>query len=220
MGKVKEEYKMLMASYAQRFVEHKLTPGNDSGDWSMKDPDTSCIYVCPRPSKQVDIVPNWTCLKPENICVVNGDGVLVEDNGMLPTVELPMHLAIYRARPDAMAIVHSHPLYSSAFAITGKDIPLVLAEQAIFLGGETRCADYSPAGSDALGVKIVEALGDTRKSALMCNHGAVVLGKDLREAFILADYVEHSALVSIMGYTIGKPLALDPDNVLDPSICE
>lgn len=220
MRAIKEEYKMLMAFYAQRFVAHKLTPGNDSGDWSMKDPDTGYIYVCPRPSKQVDILPNWTCLKSENICVVDGDGVLAEDNGMLPTVELPMHLAIYRARPDALAIVHSHPLYSSAFAVTGKDIPLLLAEQAIFLGGETRCAQYRPAGSADLGEKIVEALGDTRKSALMANHGAVVLGKDLRDAFILADYVEHSAMVAMMASAIGTPLPLDPNNVLDPSLCE
>jgi len=216
--KIRQEYKMLMAQYAQRFVSHKLTPGNDSGDWSMKDPDTGYIYVCPRPSEYVDIAPDWTCIKPENICVVDGEGNLIEDNGMLPTVELPMHLSIYKARPDALAIVHSHPLYSSAFAVTGEDIPLMLAEQALFLNGETRCAQYAPAGSTLLGELIVEALGAERKSALMCNHGAVVLGKDLQDAFTLADYMEHAALVAIMAKSVGRLKLLDPNNILDPSL--
>lgn len=143
---VRWEFKQLTASYAKRFVEKHLTPGMDSGDWSMCDTETGLIYVCPRPNKSFDIRPDWTVIKAEHICVCDIDGNLVEDNGFLPTVELPMHLAIYRARPEIHAIVHGHPLYSSAFAVTGEDIPFLLAESGIFLGGSVPCAKYGLVG--------------------------------------------------------------------------
>lgn len=218
MARIKSEYKQLVASYAEKFISHKFSPGMDSGDWSMKDPDTGFIYICPRPGKYVDIIPNWAVLKDENVCVVDGDGNLMEDNGLLPTVEMPMHLAIYKARKDALAIVHSHPLYSSVYAVTGQNVPVLLAEQALFLGGEVICAEYGLVGSQALAENIVKALGDQRKAALLRNHGSVIIGKDLREAFVLADFLEHGAMVAIMSKLVGDPIHVSMDNILDPSL--
>jgi L-fuculose-phosphate aldolase len=70
-----------------------------------------------------------------------------------------MHLLIYKTRRNVNAIVHSHAVWSSAFAVTGRSIPLVLAEQSLRLGGEVRCADYGRVGSDELADNIVKALG-------------------------------------------------------------
>lgn len=218
MDKVRREYKQLVASYAEIFISHKFSPGMDSGDWSMKDPDTGYVYICPRPNKFVDFIPNWSVLKDENVCVVDSDGNLVEDNGLLPTVELPMHLAIYNEREDVFGIVHSHPIYSSAFAATGENIPVLLAEQASFLGGEVVCAEYGLVGSKELGENIVKAMGKDKKAALMRNHGSVIVGKDLREAFVLADMLEHGAFVAILAKLVGKPIEVSMDNILDPSL--
>lgn len=215
---VRYEFKLLTASYAKEFVEKKFTPGMDSGDWSMRDSETGLIYICPRPNASFDIRPDWRVIKAEHICVCDGEGNLVEDNGFLPTVELPMHLAIYKARPEVNAIVHSHPLYSSVFAVTGEDIPFLLAEQGLFLGGSTRCAEYGLVGSTDLGEKIVAALEGGRKAALLRNHGAVVLGKDLEEAFIVSDFLEHGAYVAYMAKQVGKPIELSMDNILDPGL--
>ena len=215
---VRWEFKQLTASYAKLFVEKHFTPGMDSGDWSMRDTQTGLIYVCPRPNKSFDIRPNWTAIKAEHICVCDIDGNLVEDNGFLPTVELPMHLAIYRARPEINALVHSHPLYSSAFAVTGEDIPFLLAESGIFLGGSVPCAKYGLIGSERLGENIVKALGTEKRAALLHSHGAVVLGRDLEEAFILSDFVEHAAYVAYMAKIVGKPIELSMDNLFEPGL--
>ena len=216
--KVRWEYKHLTASYAPRFVSHELTPGMDSGDWSMRDQETGLIYVCPRPNGVFDICPDWTVIKAEHICVCDSEGRLVEDNGFLPTVELPMHLAIYNARPEVQAIVHSHPLYSSAFAVTGEDIPFLLAESGIFLGGSVPCAEYGLIGSEDLGKKIVMALGKDKQAALLRSHGAVVLGKNIEEAFVLSDFVEHAARVAYMARAVGTPIPLRMDNLIDPDV--
>ena len=57
-GNVRYEFKLLTASYAKPFVEKKLTPGMDSGDWSMRDRETGLIYVCPRPSATKSQIPS------------------------------------------------------------------------------------------------------------------------------------------------------------------
>lgn len=217
MTKIKGEYKEIIADAAKRFYDTQLTPGMDSGDISVRDTDTGYIYIYPRPGDNFEIT-DWRVLKPENICVLDKDGNLVEDKGLLPTVEAPMHVAIYKDRPEINAIIHSHPIYSSAFAITGKNIPLALAEQALFLGGEIVCAEYGLVGSVELADNIVKALRGNKMAALLRNHGTVVLGRNLTEAFVLSDFVEHGARVAIMGMSIGNIIEVKPDNILDPSL--
>ncbi len=218
MKKVRWEFKQLTASYAAKFVEKKFTPGMDSGDWSMRDTETGLIYICPRPNSAFDICPDWSVIKAEHICVYNIDGTSAEDNGFLPTVELPMHLAIYKARPECNAVVHSHPIYSSAFAATGENVPVLLAEQALFLGGDVICAEYGLVGSTALADNIVQALGKTHNAALLRNHGAVILGKNLEQAFVLSDFLEHAAHVAQLAKCVGTPITISMDYILDPSL--
>jgi L-fuculose-phosphate aldolase len=217
VNKIKHEYKVMISEGAHLFFEKKLTPGMDSGDLSFFDREAGLIYICPRPNETLDIT-DWSVLRPEDVCVLNINNECIEENGLLPTVESPMHMAIYKARPEVNAIVHSHPIWSSSFAITGKNIPLALAEQALFLGGEVVCAEYGLVGSKALGENIVKALGTDRNAALMRNHGAVAIGKTLKTAFVMADFVEHGAQVAIMAAGIGKIIEIEPDNILDPSL--
>ena len=214
---IKKMYKEICAAAAKDFCDKHLTPTSDAGDISIKDPDTGLIYIWPRPSKLVRL-PSWRVLKPENICVVDAEGKLAEDNGLLPTVEMPMHLAIYKARPEINAIIHGHPLYSAAFAITGENIPAALAEQAINLGGEIICAEYGPVASKQLADNIVDALGKSKMAALLRNHGSVVIGTDLENAFMLSDYLEHGAQVAILGKIVGRIQPIDMDNIKDPSL--
>jgi L-fuculose-phosphate aldolase len=216
MGKVKIEYKQLLAATAKRFYEKHFSPGFDSGDMSIRDMETGFIYAYPRPKENFEFF-NWSELKPENIAVVDVEGKLIEDY-FEPTVEIPMHLAIYHARPETRVILHSHPLWSSVFACCGKDIPLSLAEQGLFLGGDTICAKYGLVGSKELGNYIVEALGENRKTALLRNHGSVVIGNSVEEVFALSDFLEHGAQVAIFGQLLGGVIPIAMDNILDPSL--
>jgi len=217
MSNIKSEYKEMAAAAGRLFWEKKCTPGMDSGDVSMLDPETGYIYILPRPGKNFEI-PNWGIIKAENICVVDLDGNLVEDVGLLPTIEMNMHLYIYKARPKIKTIIHSHPIWSSAFAVTGKNIPLALAEQSLFLGGDIVCAEYGPAGSIKLAENIVKALGKNKMAALLRNHGAVILGSNFTEAFTLSDFLEHCAQTIIMGSILSKVIEVDPEDILDDSL--
>ena len=216
--KVKQALKEEVAAATRRFWEKGLTPGRDAGDTSLRDVETGLIYICPRPKPNVLRIPNWGMIKAEHMVVIDPEGTVVDNAGLLPTVEAPMHLAIYKARPDVNAIVHSHAIWSSAFAVTGKNIPLILAEQSLRLGGEVVCAAYGKVGSEALAKSIVAALGKHKMAALMQNHGAVALGVNFEEAFIASDFLEKGAQVAILGGTLGPLVVRQPDEILDDSL--
>jgi L-fuculose-phosphate aldolase len=216
MNKVKTEYKQMLAATAKRFYEKRLSPAFDAGDISMRDMESGLVYAYPNPKGNFMFY-NWTELKPENIAVLDMKGNLVE-NEYIPTCEIPMHLAIYEARPEVQVILHSHPIWSSIFAACGKNIPLSLAEQAVHLGGEIICAEYGLVGSTDLANKVVKALGKVNKAALLKNHGTVVIAQSIEEAFALSDILEHGAQIAVFGQILGGVLSVDVDNILDPSL--
>jgi L-ribulose-5-phosphate 4-epimerase len=215
---IKQNLKEEVAAATRLFWEKGLTPGRDAGDISVRDVETGLIYICPRPKPNGLRIPNWGMIKAEHMVVITMDGKVVDDAGLLPTVEAPMHLAIYRARPDVNAIVHSHAIWSSAFAVTGKNIPLLLPEQSRHLGGEVVCAAYGKVGSEEIAKNVVAALGKHKMAALMQNHGAVALGTNLEEAFSASDFLEKGAQVAILGSSLGPLITRTPDEILDESL--
>jgi len=217
MSEIKMEYKNKLAVSARLLYEKGFSPCLDFGDVSIVDPETDYIYICPNVDENYWIQ-NWTEIKSKDVCVVDKEGNLKEDIGLFPTVELPMHLSIYKARPEVKAIIHSHGMWSTAFAITRKNIPLVLASQATLLGGEIICAEYGLVGSDELGKNIVKALGKNKRAALMSNHGAVIVGRNIDEAFAFSEFFEKVIQTIIMGNIIGKVVEIDPNNVLDAHV--
>lgn len=216
--KFRQELREEVADATRLFWQKGLTPGRDSGDTSLRDAETGLIYICPRPKPNVLKIPNWGMIKAEHIVVITPDGKVVDDSGLLPTVEAPMHLAIYKARSDVNAIVHSHAVWSSAFAVTGINIPLILAEQSLRLGGEVICAAYGKVGSEEIARNIVAALGKSKTAALMQNHGAVAVGVNFEEAFINSDFLEKGAKVALLGRMLGQLIVRTPDEILDDSL--
>ncbi len=216
---VKQSWKEDLVRYTYRFYDMGLSPSQDSGDISMRDPETGLIYVDPRPSDTLDI-PNWHAIRAADVVVLDMDGNIVDAApDRFPTVEYPMHLAIYRARPEVFGIIHSHAVCSSVFAVLGMDIPCVLAEQALYIGGKTPCAKYAPVGSQELAENIVNALGQQYQAALLCNHGAVCIGRTIGDAFHVSEYLEKSAQTVAIAMSTGQKLfPLDTDRLVDPQI--
>lgn len=203
-SKVNYELKSAIVMASKRFMELGYSPVRDAGDLSIRDPQTGYIYFSPNKGDEIDI-PDWNHISEEDVVVTDPDGNIIENrHGIQMTCEHPMHLAIYKARPDANAIVHSHCIYSSAFSVAGKDIPLVLSEMRLF-GGDIKCPkEFGPAGSDTLTYGVVEALGPHNKAALVRNHGAACIGANMREAFEVSIYVEKLAQTCILAMTLGN----------------
>lgn len=130
--------------------------------------------------------------------LTEGDLVKLDHGGAVlgghrkPSSEWRLHQAIYAARPDAMAVVHTHSPRATALACARRDIPPFHYMIALAGGDDIRCARYATFGTPELAEAAVEALAG-RRACLLANHGVVAVGQDIRAATTLAREVENLA---------------------------
>lgn len=133
--------------------------------------------------------------------------------------ESPFHRAIYRARPDLRAIVHAHPPALVAFSIARRrpDPGILPAVRAAC--GEVGYAPYALPGSEELGAGIAAEFERGRNAVIMENHGAVVGGRDLLDAFTRFEAFEFAARIEAVAASVGTAVAAPAkaDGTLDSS---
>ena len=108
-----------------------------------------------------------------------------------PSSEWRLHAAIYAARPEVMAVVHTHSPRATALSCARKGIP-PLHYMVLLAGGPIACADHATAGTQALADNALRALTG-RRAVLLANHGVVAVGATLGAAHALAMEVENLA---------------------------
>lgn len=129
--------------------------------------------------------------KPEDLIHLGGDGTVLSGSRK-PSSEWPFHTAIYKARPDAQAIVHTHSPRATALSCTRRGIPAFHYMIALCGGADIRCAEYATFGTPELAENAVRAL-DGRKAVLLANHGVIALGQTLAGAHTIVAEVENLA---------------------------
>lgn len=142
----------------------------------------------------------------EDVDPVFGDGI--------PSSESLAHMAVYAARPDVGAVIHTHSAYASAFAVAGKPIPPILDEQVVILGGAVAVATYGASASDELARNAVVAL-DNRAAVLLRHHGVLGVGSDLEEAVAVVELVECLAKICVLSRSLGVESELPPEVVAE-----
>jgi L-fuculose-phosphate aldolase len=178
-------------------VEKGLVVGN-AGNVSMRFADSNgreLVAVTPT-SRYCD------SLNPSDMVIVDFNGKRVEGE-FKPSVETMLHVEIYKARKEVNAIIHAHPVFSSVIAVIGQGIPAILDDQVACLGGEIRVADYASSGSQEMVRNVVAALGE-RNAVVMANHGALSVGKDMREAVTNCEVLEKTAKIYVYALSLGK----------------
>lgn len=150
----------------------------------------------------------YPTMQPEDIVEIDGTGRM-RAGRYRPSSELPLHRAIYGARPEAGAIVHTHSPQATALACARRGLPAFHYMVAVAGGNDVRCADYATFGSEALATHALRAL-EGRKAALLANHGVVALGADLEEAASVAAEIENLAREYLVLLAAGlEPVVLD-----------
>ncbi|OTA42216.1 MAG: hypothetical protein A6D92_00775 [Symbiobacterium thermophilum] len=173
------------------------------GNVSCRIPGTSLFAVTPSGLP-------YESLEPADICILDLDGRVV-DARRRPSTETALHRFVYRRRPDVGGVVHTHSLHATAFACTGREIPVISTELAALVGAEVPCAPYAPAGTERLAEVVAEALGDEGAAALLQNHGVVTVGETVEQAYAAAVAVEVAAQVFLLARQLGEPIVLPPE---------
>jgi len=148
-------------------------------------------------------------LEPADICLSDLDGnTLAGDR--LRTSELLLHLEIYKANPRANAVVHCHPPYATAFAITGTTPPIgLIPEYEVFIG-PAAMARYETPGTKAFAETVLPFVRD-HNTILLSNHGIVCWSDTVTHAEWLVEILENYCKTYMIAQQLGKPLTFIPD---------
>jgi L-fuculose-phosphate aldolase len=150
-------------------------------------------------------------MTPDMMVIVDYDGKkLMGDRDA--SSELPMHLEVYRHRPDVNAVCHAHPPIATGFAVAG--IPLtraVLAEVVTTLGS-IPIAEYGTPSTAELPAAVRKYI-KAHDGMLLANHGAVTCGKDVMAAYYKMETIEHFAKISLVARLLGREHLISREEV-------
>ena len=145
----------------------------------------------------------------EDVCILDFELNVLEGQ-RLPSVESAMHGAIYKARPDVNAVVHTHQVYASALSLIKSPIPALFDEQARFLGRTVEIIPYAPSGTGFLKNTIAKHVKNHNNAFLMQNHGALCLGHDVERAEHNVEILEKCSLAYLLAICSEKPISRIP----------
>jgi L-fuculose-phosphate aldolase len=145
-------------------------------------------------------------MKPAHVIEMDLEGNYRGD--FLPSTEWRMHMDIFRARPEAKAIVHVHSTYATALACLRKDIPAFHYMIGVTGGTSLRVSGYAEFGTQELSDTMLKAMAD-RTACLLANHGQICFGPSLDKALWLAGEIEHLCHQYWAASLAGKPAVLE-----------
>jgi L-fuculose-phosphate aldolase len=133
-------------------------------------------------------------MEPADVVEIDLDG-RVASGRREPSSEWRVHCAVYRARPDVGAIVHTHSPHAVAWSFLGEALDTGTEEIEHYAGGPVSTAPFAPTGGQELALSALAALGD-RRAVLMARHGVLGCGASLGEALDTCAVVEQQAQVA------------------------
>lgn len=186
----------------ERIYRYRMTT-TSGGNLSVLD-DDNAMWITPA---RVD----KGGLRREDIVCVRADGNV--EGIHPPSSEHPFHRSIYQARPDVRAIVHAHPVALVAFSICGQTPNTALFPQAHHVCGQVGFARYALPGSERLGQIIASEFASGPNCVMMQNHGVVVGGGSLQNAFERFETLEFTAKTIIKARMLGAVRFLSPEQI-------
>jgi L-fuculose-phosphate aldolase len=135
-------------------------------------------------------------MEEDDVVTLSHGGAVLEGTRE-PSTERRVHLAVYAARPDAGALVHSHSVHATAWSFLGEPLDTGTEELELAAGGAVLTAPFAPTGSDEIAAAAVVALGD-RRAVLLERHGVLGLGESPARALDVCAAVERQAHIALL----------------------
>ena len=155
-------------------------------------------------------------LQNEDICLADFDGNLIprenQSSNLKLSMESQMHIAVYKARPDVQAIIHSHPIFASAYSATLEKINTHLTGEIYAVIGEPLYVEYARMGS----AKLADYVGKSSAEAnvlILANHGIIAMGENLFEAYNRTEIIEYASHLTFLTKLIGNASPLNEDKL-------
>jgi L-fuculose-phosphate aldolase len=150
-------------------------------------------------------------MEPDDLVIVDSGGSKLNGARGVSS-EIAMHVLIYRNRPDVGAVVHAHPPTATGYAAAGLALDRALCSEIIVTLGSVPLANYETPGTPELAEVLAPLIAD-HDAILMANHGVVTCGKDLLNAYMNMETVEHFAKIALVTHLLGKQQTLSDQHV-------
>lgn len=189
-----ERIRKIVLDAIEEAVAEGLVHGT-SGNIAMRDDEDDVIAITPSGI-------SYTGMQPEDIAIVDLNGKWL-DGKYKPSSEVPMHTAVYRARPDVKATVHTHAMFATIMAMGDNPVLRpITPPQCEFT--PVRIVPFTMPGSNEVADRVVEALGDDGLAVLIKNHGMFCCGKSMKQAMAATTYVEEMAVTTYYAKVLGN----------------
>lgn len=150
-------------------------------------------------------------LSTDDLIVVDLDGNVISAKAdRRPSSETPMHLEVYKQREDVRAVVHAHPIFATTLTVSGLEFPAdVLPEVLLTLGNVPITAYATPSShEDAV---VIRPFVKEHNALLLCQHGSLTYGKNLDEALIHLERIEHVSEIYYRAKMLGNVKRVPPE---------
>ena len=183
-----------LVTVARRMNGTGLNQGT-SGNLSVRIEEGILVTPSSLPYEQMEV---------GDLVALDLSGQPLKEKQRRPSSEWRLHADVLSCRPEAMAVLHCHPIHATALACHDRGIPSFHYMVAVAGGDEIRCAPYATFGTKELSDNVVNALAQ-RNACLLARHGMVTLGKDLESALRVAVEVETLARMYLQALQLGEP---------------
>lgn len=129
-----------------------------------------------------------------------------------PFSEIQLHLAAYRTRSEAAAVVHAHPPFATAMGLVGQALRPSIPEAVVSIGDVIPVAPFAMPGAKENEAIVAAALGEA-DVFMMQGNGVLSVGTDLEQAYLRLELVEHVAMMQFHAARMGKPMALSKSDL-------
>ena len=200
-----QEERELIVEYGKKMSAARLSTGT-SGNISIYNAEKGLMAISPSGM-------DYFSTQPEDVVITDLEANIV-DGARKPSSEWGLHTTFYKHKPQARAVVHTHSMYCTTFAVLGQPIRAVH-----YVIGDTGvatvpCAPYYPFGTLELAEAAIKVCGESN-AVLLGNHGLVTCGSSLKSAYSLACNMEYIAELQYRAMCIGKPNILSDEEMAD-----
>ncbi len=193
-----QEERELVVEYGKKMSAAGLSTGT-SGNISIYNAEKGLMAISPSGM-------DYFSTTPEDIVITDLDAHIV-DGIRKPSSEWALHTIFYKTRPEARAVVHTHSVYCTTFAVLNQPIRAVHYVIGDANACEVPCAPYQTFGTEELAEAAAKTCGEG-SAVLLGNHGLVVYGGSIKSAYSLACNVEYIAELQYRAMCVGTPNVL------------
>ncbi|MBM4428559.1 MAG: class II aldolase/adducin family protein [Chloroflexi bacterium] len=175
--------------------ERHLTTSND-GNISIRMSDGNVLITPSGLSKGR--------LNPDDLLIVDLDGNVISSRpDRKPSSETPMHLEVYKHRDDVCAVLHAHPIFATTLTVADLQFPSDVLPEVLLTLGEVPITEYATPSSHEDAV-VIRPFLKTHNAMILRQHGSLTYGKNLDEALIHLERIEHVAEIYWRAKMLGE----------------